>query len=373
MVQSWRDSSFTRKAVERGFDVIASPSEFTYLNRSAAELPVSGVYAFEPVPRGLSDAQASRVRGGEVPFWSEHIVSGANLELMALPRLIAFADAMWSSAPRDVRAFSARLESWHVPQLRAAGYAVGPSDAAIASTAIRYDSVTRRAALAIRWLASGVAMRGTTDGSAPTSRSARFESGTTLSSVGTLRLQAFWGASPVLEERRVTMSRHAGVGARVRTTPAVDARYPGTGAWSLADGLLGGADHGDGLWQGWWVPQVEITLELPKPTDVARVNVNFLQNVRSWIVLPASVSFSFSSDGVEWTPPKTVTHRVPNDREGALRQAFGSTVSLASRVRFVRIVANSLGPLPAGHPGAGQHPWLFADEVSVVARQRTAR
>ena len=96
VVQSWRDSSFTRKAVTRGFDVIASPSDFTYLNRSAGELTLRDVYGFNPVPRGLSDAERQRIRGGEVPLWSEHIVSGANVDLMALPRLLAFAELLWS-------------------------------------------------------------------------------------------------------------------------------------------------------------------------------------------------------------------------------------------------------------------------------------
>lgn len=96
LVQSWRDSSFTRKAAMRGHLVIASPSDFTYLNRSAAELTLANVYGLDPMPPGLDSAARARVLGGEVPFWSEHITSGANLELMVLPRLLAFSEALWS-------------------------------------------------------------------------------------------------------------------------------------------------------------------------------------------------------------------------------------------------------------------------------------
>ncbi|MBL0171828.1 MAG: beta-N-acetylhexosaminidase [Gemmatimonadaceae bacterium] len=369
MVQSWRDSLYTRKAVERGFDVVASPSDFTYLNRSAAELTVAGVYGFDPMPHALGKEQAARVRGGEVPLWSEHIVSGANLELMALPRLLAFAEVLWSGPSRDVGNLQRRLEVSHVPALRSAGYAVGPADQSIASVAVRYDSIARRPMLSVRSLADGIVMRGTTDGSRPTSASRRYVDGATLAAARTVRLQAFWGARPVLEERRVTMVRHNGIGARVRTTPAVDARYPGTGPWSLADGLLGSTEHGDGLWQGWWVPDVDVTLELAVPTDVARLQVDFLQNVRSWIVLPATVAFSFSLDGVEWSAPLIARHDVPVSREGAVRQPFAVAVPSGRRVRFIRVQARSAGPLPAGHPGAGQPAWLFADEVLVTARR----
>ncbi len=367
MVQSWRDSSFTRTAAVRGFDVIASPSDFTYLNRSAAELTVAGVYGFEPMPVGLSNEQAARVRGGEAPLWSEHIVSGANLELMALPRMLAFAEVLWSAASRDVGDLQRRLNSSHVPTLRRSGYAVGPTDRSIASVVVRYDSIARRPVLAIRTLAN-VVVRGTTDGRPPTVASPRFVDGTQLRAAKVVRLQAFWGASPVLEERRVTLAQHDGIGARVLTTPPVDGRYPGTGPLSLTDGVLGSAEHGDGLWQGWWVPDVAITLELSSPTDVAHVRVNFLQNVRSWIVLPATVGFSVSVDGVVWSTPVVTRHDVPVGREGAVRQLFAMSVSTGKRVRFIRVHARSAGPLPVGHPGAGQPAWLFADEVTVTRR-----
>ncbi|HMS03943.1 MAG TPA: beta-N-acetylhexosaminidase, partial [Gemmatimonadaceae bacterium] len=96
VVQSWEDTSWTRRAIEAGHDVIASPNGWPYLNVSPRERPLSQVYAFEPVPPGATPDQARRVLGGEVPFWSEHITSPANLELMAWPRTLAFAEEMWS-------------------------------------------------------------------------------------------------------------------------------------------------------------------------------------------------------------------------------------------------------------------------------------
>ena len=175
------------------------------------------------------------------------------------------------------------------------------------------------------------------------------------------------------EERRIAMNRHAALGARVKTTPAVDERYPGTGSWNLVDGMLGSTDHGDGLWQGWWVPEVAITVTLPSLTDASLVRVNFLQNVRSWIVLPGRVEFSWSVDGTTWSAPVTATHDVPADREGAITHTFGAFVPPGMLLRFVRVVAHSRGPLPPGHPGAGQTPWLFADEVRVSERMSSKR
>ncbi len=367
VVQSWRDASMTRKAVVRGFDVIASPSEFTYLNRSAGELTLRDVYAFDPLPTGIGAAQRARVMGGEVPLWSEHITTGANLELMALPRLLAFAEVLWSGAGGDFAEFARRVEQVHVPALRAKGYAVGPTGDALVTMSIGFDTATQRARLGLPYAAPGLVIRASTNGAKPTGASAVVRDGALLSAAQTTRLQAFFGAQPVREERRVNVVRHAGVGARVSTVPTVDARYPGTGAYSLADGLRGSSDHGDGLWQGWWVPEVAMSLALPRATTGAGVLVRFLQNVRSWILLPRTVEISFSADSVTWSSPVSLTQDVPLTQEGAIVHAYSANAPPAMAVRFVRVVARG-GTLPPEHPGAGQPAWIFADEIQISRR-----
>ncbi len=365
LVQSWRDSSFTRKAVERGHDVVASPNAFTYINQPANQVSLADVYRLEPVPPGLDAAASRRVLGGEVTLWSEHITSGANLELMTLPRLLAFADVMWSSASRDLRGLEQRLATRQLPLLRDAGFAVGPADAPLAPFAVRIDSTTRRPVLHAPALASGVVLRSTRDGSAPNPSSPPLRDGDALDAPEVLRLQPFWGRSPILEERRVSFARHQAVGAGVVTTPSPDARYPGTGPAALADGLLGGAEHGDGLWQGWWAPDVEIVIDLGVARRADRVSVRFLQNVRSWIVLPARVEFAWSADQLVWHELGAATHAVPVSREGVVIHPFTAALPRDASPRYLRLRAHSAGPLPDGHPGAGRPSWLFADEVVV--------
>ena len=55
LVQSWRDSSFTRTAVTRGHDVVASPNAFTYINLPANQVSLTDVYRFDPVPYDPAD------------------------------------------------------------------------------------------------------------------------------------------------------------------------------------------------------------------------------------------------------------------------------------------------------------------------------
>ncbi len=261
-IQSWQDSSWTRRAVLAGHDVIASPSEWTYLNRSARELTLERVYAFEPVPADFDAASARRVLGGETPLWSEHIVSPANLDLMAFPRVLAFADVMWSSGPRDFASLQARLDADHLPRLRAMGVAVGPADRDLLRSRSPMTPDTRGRAHPHR---PGAWRGGPHDPRRPPAERVfadRRPTGTTLGGDGRYRLQAFVGRDPILGERTLNMERHRATGATVRLVTPPDKRYPGTGDWTLTDGLRGSLDHADGLWQGWLGPDVDAVVDL---------------------------------------------------------------------------------------------------------------
>ncbi|MCK7477156.1 MAG: family 20 glycosylhydrolase [Candidatus Moduliflexus flocculans] len=56
----------------------------------------SKVYAFEPVPDALTEDEAGHVLGGQANLWTEYISDGKHAEYMALPRLAALAEAVWS-------------------------------------------------------------------------------------------------------------------------------------------------------------------------------------------------------------------------------------------------------------------------------------
>ena len=364
-VQSWQDSSWTRRAVNEGHDVIASPGAFTYLNRPASELTLDHVYAFEPVPPGLDSTARQHVLGGEVPLWSEHIPSGANLDLMAYPRLLAFAEVMWSSGARDTASFHRRLESDLLPRLHAMGVAVGPADRELMRLSVTYDSIAHAPRIRTIAGAPGVVLRGSTNGRAPTAFSPIVADSTLITGEGARRFQPFYGNEPILNERVVAIERHHGLGARVGLATQPDRRYPGTGAGSLSDGLHGGTDHADGLWQGWLGHDVDATLTLDSMQVVTTIRIAFLQNIRSWITLPKQVEFSWSSDSLRWNPATVQGHNIPVQREGAIVQSFTATLPPGTRVRFIRVIGRNAGVLPAGHPGAGGPSWLFADEVVV--------
>lgn len=131
-VMSWRGEEGGVTAARAGHDVVMAPTSPTYLDYYQAESddeplsigghnPLEAVYAYEPVPSGLSDAEADRVLGAQVQVWTEFLPAGPQVEYMAFPRTCAFAEAVWRSRnDRSYAEFSVRLDH-HLRRLDARG------------------------------------------------------------------------------------------------------------------------------------------------------------------------------------------------------------------------------------------------------------
>ena len=111
-------------------------------------------------------------------------------------------------------------------------------------------------------------------------------------------------------------------------------------------------------------------MTLAQPVRAATLDARFLQNVRSWILLPREVTVSWSADGSTWSPPIVITHQVPLTREGAFTRSFTAQAPIELAARYLRVVARG-GVLPPAHPGAGGAAWVFVDEL--VVRNRSDR
>ena len=120
-VMSWRDVDKGVEAVRRGYPVIMTPTTSCYFDQPEAPNPdgppapggvlsLERVYAFNPLPSGLTADQAALVLGAQGNLWTEYIPSPDRAEFLAFPRALALAEAVWSpQASRDYRDFLARL------------------------------------------------------------------------------------------------------------------------------------------------------------------------------------------------------------------------------------------------------------------------
>ncbi len=374
-VMSWRGTEGGIAAAKAGHDVVMSPTSHCYIDyyqgHPAYEppgiggyLPLSMVYSFEPVPDVLTGDEAKRVLGGQVNLWTEYIGEGRHAEYMALPRLAALAEAVWSSREkRDWDDFAGRVRAF-LPRYEAAVLNAARS-ATLVAIGAGAEPERKRVSVSLKTEFPGLDIRFTTDRSDPGPSSTRYRKPFVVKRTTQVRAAAFDGRtrlSPAVAAE--TFFVHLASGLRPALTSPFSPKYPGGGETALTDGLLGTKDAGGGRWQGFEGLDLEAVVDLGRTRSVSGLTVRCLQNINSWIFLPAAVEFAVSEDGREFVTVATVANDVPpRDAEIVIKE-FAARFD-SRRARFVRVLARSLGAVPDWHYGAGGKAWLFADEIVV--------
>jgi hexosaminidase len=119
-VMSWRGIDGGIAAARSGHDVVMSPTSncyFDYFQGLTGEpgpvgsyLPLDRVYAYEPVPPGLTGDQARHILGAQGNVWTESIPDARKAWYMSFPRACAMSEVVWSpEGKKDFRDFSARM------------------------------------------------------------------------------------------------------------------------------------------------------------------------------------------------------------------------------------------------------------------------
>jgi arylsulfatase len=156
---------------------------------------------------------------------------------------------------------------------------------------------------------------------------------------------------------------HLAVGAALDLKSRFDPLYSGGGPKGLIDGRRGSADHQDPAWQGFEGTDLEAVIDLGRPVAIRRVAGGFLESQASWIFWPVSLSWLVSPDGRDWTLLAGQAGLPPEDRRAVRVRDFEADVPPSLQVRYIRLLARSVGRCPAWHAGAGGPAWLFADEI----------
>ncbi len=141
-VMSWHGDAGAVTAARVGHYTVNASNHSAYLDHYQSKdhahepfaiggfLPLSMVYAFEPVPSNLSSEQQKFVLGGQGQLWSEYIATPQHMEYMAYPRGCALAECDWSDpAGKHYEDFLVRLRV-HMERLHAMGVNARPLDGA---------------------------------------------------------------------------------------------------------------------------------------------------------------------------------------------------------------------------------------------------
>ncbi|WP_162618620.1 beta-N-acetylhexosaminidase [Pedobacter yulinensis] len=137
-VMSWRGEEGGIKAAKMHHPVVMAPVKPLYFNRYQADTlayqqplaakfsinTLKDVYDYDPVPAELNTTEAAFIIGAQACIWTEFIGSMKGVEEMALPRMLALSESLWTPKPlKDWQQFNKKLY-FHSKRLGAAGRSV---------------------------------------------------------------------------------------------------------------------------------------------------------------------------------------------------------------------------------------------------------
>jgi len=201
----------------------------------------------------------------------------------------------------------------------------------------------------------------TLDGRTPTARSTAY--------TGPIRLER----SATVTAIAIGAGGRAGVPVRTRFNKARYAyelktehnkTYPGSGMYTLVDGVLGAKNFKDGRWMGFDGRDVEAVIDLGAVKKIRTLSARFMQDVGAGIFLPAAVEYALSDDGATFDRVHVATNTVPVEQKEITINPFTQTLKNAA-ARYVRVRAKNMGACPAWSISPGAASWLFADEFIV--------
>ncbi len=142
-------------------------------------------------------------------------------------------------------------------------------------------------------------------------------------------------------------------------------QYHAGGPEGLLDGILGTENWRKGDWQGYQSQDFEAVVDLQEAKDITEISARFLQDQRSWIVMPTKVEYYISEDNVNFTYFGSVNNTLDPKIEENIILNFTANETKSKKARYVKIIAKNFGKLPEWHQGFGGDAFIFVDEIII--------
>ncbi|MCB0777583.1 MAG: beta-N-acetylhexosaminidase, partial [Chitinophagaceae bacterium] len=111
VVMSWRGEKGGIEAAKQKHNVIMTPGNPLYFDHTQSENedsvtiggynPIEKVYAYEPIPKELTEAEGKYILGAQANVWAEYIGNEKKVEYMIFPRMAALSEILWT--PKEKR------------------------------------------------------------------------------------------------------------------------------------------------------------------------------------------------------------------------------------------------------------------------------
>ena len=151
-----------------------------------------------------------------------------------------------------------------------------------------------------------------------------------------------------------TPVEHLALGKKVTYNAPYWENYPAAGEATLTDGLRGGWNYNDQLWQGFVTKaRVDVVIDLEKEPPMHSVAADFMQICGPEVFMPERVVISVSNDGKEFTQLAEIKHEVVRDDAVTFKNFGWEGEASARYIRYQALASDKFGGV------------LFTDEIVV--------
>lgn len=201
----------------------------------------------------------------------------------------------------------------------------------------------------------------TTDGSQPTAASPRYTRPLRLDSACTVRAIAIHtsGAASPVQEAHFTPKPNRWT---IQIEGTYNRQYTAGGDDGVINGVRGSDNWRKGDWQGYQGQDVVWTIDLKEIRTENALFIGFLQDTRSWILMPTMVKVEGSEKGKTFVELGAMENKLPTSDMNVQIKNWEIPLKQIP-CRYLRIRIKHYGKLPDWHPGAGEDAFFFVDEV----------
>ena len=113
IVHFWKgDVKLAETAARNGYEIVNSLHNFTYLDYTYKNLPLSKAYSFDPIPEKLDEKYHDKIIGLGCQMWGEWIPTIGDMHYRVFPRIAAYAEIGWTAKKRkDFTFFKTALKN----------------------------------------------------------------------------------------------------------------------------------------------------------------------------------------------------------------------------------------------------------------------
>lgn len=364
-VMSWRGTEGGIAAAKAGHDVIMTPTSHCYFDYYQSDpgneplaiggfLTLEKVYDYEPVPAELNEEEAKHILGSQGNVWTEYMSDPAYVDYMVYPRACALSEALWVPQKKKSYPDFIRRLKVHFERMTVMGVNHANSYFDIRSTfngGVILLSAPERA----------IQIKYEVDGSEPRVNGATYFSPIRIDKTTTVKAIPVLNGKAVGRMLTVTYYMHKALGKSYTMSKQPD-QYTGGERYALTNGIAG-ANRSNTHWVGLADADIDPVIDFGATTAFNKVTTNFLNNKSSWIYPPQSIEVLVSDDGVNFKSLGKKTFDAANMPGSGVEKVVMATPGASGR--YLKVVGQNFGQIPAGMPGAGNGAWLFMDEIIV--------